>query len=236
MNKFAISKYIPNKKVANIPFSIQLKFNSYDNPENILKNSETSTFNNESFDDFCLKYDLPLNTYIKFFSIGLTNYNTNETIGFADAFYINTNLLKKDNLDIESFLDMLNSANIDFSLSQYFEMILNINAEISEFGNGNIIISNMHILKQYRNKGFGNYLLTNIPIMIERHIGLYFEKIIGFFNPSINSEDLKRLGDDEEKIIKFINTNKSICEHLFNCNKYKILYQTSNSELFYKNY
>ena len=237
LNKFVISKYTPNKKITNIPFRIKINCDNYDINNDPFKDKDVTTFNNESFSDFCMKNVHPLFIYLKSYTLELINEKNNENIGFAKIFFINTNLLKKDNIDMSYILDALAESNENLTLCKYLEIFMDNDGMLAhEIGNGNIFISNILIQKKLRNKGFGSYLLENIPKIIESYVGLYFERLIVPFNIIMSKEEAPFYEKNDDMVLDYINLNKSIFEHLMDNNNYQILFQGENMECFCKEY
>ena len=187
--------YSPEKRTSEIPFTI-----SFDNPyiDADKKLCNIKGFNNESFDDLFMKSIPPKNIYFKEVSCNLKN--NSEIIASFHGYFINTNLLCKDEVTME---DAWKKENLYPALKYFFDSFIDEDGNVCYPINNIFFLDSIFVSPPYRKQGFAYYLAENLPDILTRYYGYTFEYIFVNLRKIITLKD-QEIYKTEREIEKFI--------------------------------
>lgn len=235
-----MSIYKPQKTVSNIPFKLEFASSSAELHNELMIDQKTTTFNNESADDFC-QSNFPIDAiYFTPLSINIINAKNDEAIGVATIILINTRLIRKDKLDLNELLNHISIIEPEDIMEKYFSIFTDINTGLMKESEDSqhLYMHKIAIKKKYRNKGFGNYLFENIPDFVQRVFGFNFNKIIIPWTTIYTPED-KAILKSETKLREYQSCNIDKFLHILKSLKYNLLYSNTENEeamLFYQDF
>ena len=150
------------------------------------------SFNNESFDDLIMKSVPPKHIYFKEVFWKLTK--DTEFIGWFHGYFINTNLLCRD----EVTMDDAWGDEIRPELQAFFSSFYDEAGRVVYPTDNMFLLDRLFINRKYRNQGFAYYLAENLPDILTRYYGYTFGYIFVNIHPLLSEEDCNIHKTNEE--------------------------------------